>query len=90
MGKKGKYVMEKCFVCEEKVGPTGISSYNFAVGCPCNQNMPDNKRFAFHGFIEDQNGNEICLCKNCFVNSFGYVLMELNESLSAINEDTLQ
>jgi hypothetical protein len=25
-GKKGKYVMEKCFVCEEKVGPTGISS----------------------------------------------------------------
>ena len=24
--------MEKCFVCEEKVGPTGFSSYNFAVG----------------------------------------------------------
>ena len=81
--------MEKCFVCEEKVGSTGISSYNFAVGCPCNKNMP-NKRFAFHGFIEDQNGKEICLCKNCFVNSFGYVLMELNESLSTINEETLQ
>jgi hypothetical protein len=28
--------------------------------------------------------------EKCFVNSFGYVLMELNESLSAINEDTLQ
>ena len=81
--------MKKCFVCKSKVGPTGISSYNFAVGCPCKENAPD-KRFAFHGFIEDQNGNEICLCKNCFVSSFGYVLMELNESHCTINGETLQ
>jgi len=81
--------MSRCYICGEKVNVAGITQYIFECGVRGKGNNPD-KQFAFRGLVEDLNGNEICLCKNCFVNALGNTLVELHQSVGVKNGKTLQ